>query len=659
MLKNEGFSLVEVLVALVLIGIVTVSVMPFMTKMSQNKTGVDKNTIICITESPADWYKEADGTTEIPAEGTKCRAAVTDVQHNRGKALKTAKWYAKNGAGSLKAKAKKLLRTACDLGGEKACDYFINDCWKSGKSSEPYCDDEDNFLDLTYYLHQYLGATPGAVYIKDKLEGLLTKNITNLVNEVNYACFNDQKPNPASQNLGDNIACELLDLNIAWWIKQCNSGNEFACEYCYDKQYNRSCTQVKSVWDEADSVIYRLTAKGDPAEPGNTPIDVYCDMTNLASAAISGCGYDTAAPHISRDCEVGHINGYNRSCVQVKTEWDAAPTGNFELTHGGAGSPVTVYCNTSTIASAAITGCGYNTTAEGDIPANEYVPGDCAYGRTENYNRDCDEILSAWPEMIEGSHYHLTAEGDVPPHLVSSICPVGPLNTCFNPNGATTTFFAADTGLSYDFEVTNCNQAYHDNIADSGENPCGDGNICGDEEPGCWYGAEVNCKHSGCGNPVPGHPVGTTDKYICNHPAAVKACHALNGVNPGKYGEGCAGVDGECTENSTGWRLPTLDEMQSWRTNPASNSYLTTKAYDNLDLCGYYTGNHSTPKCWSHNGCPGVDNGVTCTPDHLWTAVPIGSNFRDYYYHHFEWKGPTDYSTPQRAFAVRCVRSLL
>ncbi len=571
---HKAFSLAEILVGLLIIGIISSAAMPLMTKMAQEKTGTDRNTIRCINESPANWYNETDGTTELPTEGTMCWAAVTDTQHDRGKSLETAKWYANNGTADQEIMGRKILRTACDLGGEKACDYFINSCWKSGSDLPPYCDDEENFLDLTYYLHQYTDVSPGAIYIKDRLEGLLTKNITNLVNEVNYACFNDQKPDH-DQNLGNNIACELLGLNIAWWIEQCNNDNAFACEYCYDKQYNRSCYQIKSVWPEAVTKNYKLTANGDPGSPANEPtIEVNCNMTNLDSAAITGCNV-----LVPGDCKAGHDNNYNHSCVQIKTEWEEAETGNFYLTYKGAGNPEEVYCNMTSMASAAITGCGYNIDIEGDIPADEYVPGDCEYGRLWNYNRDCDEIFAGWGAAPEGDYYHLTEAGDSPPDLVSSVCPLiepppDPENTCANPKGATTTFFDADTGLGYDFMVTNCNIADHDHLSDTNSDP----NPGGAEK--CWHG------------------VGSFAKYLCNEPGAKRACHALNGANPGQYGEGCA--DGECTENSMGWRLPTVNEMRIWREDPSSASPLSEKARD-LGLCALY----SPPECNAYGGCRG------------------------------------------------------
>ncbi len=637
MFKTRGFSLAEILVALMVIGVITASAMPLMTKMAQNKTGVDRNTIICISESPAEWYKEIDGTTELPAEGTKCWAAVTDTQYNRGRALKTATWYANNGADSLKTTAKKLLRTACDRGGKEACDYFIYSCWKSGKDISPYCDDEENFLDLTYYLHQYTDITLGGIYVRDRLEKLLTKNITNLVKEVDYACFNDQKPDhdPGLQNLGNNIACELLDFNITWWIQQCNEGNAAACKYSYDKQYNRSCHEVKSVWSEADSRDYKLTSKGDPTQPGNTPVDVYCNMTNLASAAISGCN-----SLVPGDCEAGYINGYNHGCVQVKTEWEGVETGNFYLTYRGADDLKEVYCNMTNKASAAITGCGYNTAAEGDIPADEYVPGDCGYGRLWHYNRNCNEIFSVWGAAPEMDYYNLTEAGDSPPSLASSRCqpyidPPDPINTCFNPQGATTDFLYTETGVDYSFRVTNCNMADHSHIVESDLYPCA-GGACGDNEPGCWYGKADYCTGTGCGNDLGG---GKTDKYLCNYPGAIAACHELNYPDPAQYGEGCS--DGKCTKNSTGWRLPTEGELVIFITK-----------FEDLGLCDFY----SPPKCHQYPGCKGsTDN--KCNPQAV-RALELPNQSLYYGSIHYVLNGPY-YDGTQYAFSVRCVRSLL
>ncbi len=645
----KGFSLAEILVGLLIIGIISAAAMPLMTKMSQEKTDIDRNTIRCINESPAEWYKEADGTTEIPAKGTICHAAVSDIQHNRGRALKTAKWYADKGTELEKIMSKKVLRAACDRGGKTACDYFIKSCWKSGSTSEPYCDDEESFLDLTYYLHQYTDVSPGAIYIKKELEGLLTKNIKNLVNEVNYACFNNQKPDH-DQNLGNNIACELLGLNIAWWIEQCNNDNEFACEYCYDNQYNRSCHEIKSVWREADTRPYKLTANGDPGEPDKKPtIEVNCNMTSLASAAISGCN-----ALVPGDCKAGHDNDYNQSCVQIKTSWDEALTGDFKLTWVDADNPKTVYCDTTSRVSAAITGCGYNTNTEGDIPADEYVPGDCEYGRANNYNQTCDEIFAVWGAAPDGDYYHLTEVGDSPPDLVSSICPPDsgppdPENTCGNQKGATTTFKAVDTGLDYNLKVTNCNQVDPNHLVANNKSPCG--GTCAYNAPGCWYGEKISnyCydepyklhPSGGCGKyAAPGY-----DKYLCTHASAVRACHALNGDNPEQYGEGCAGTDGECTENSTGWRLPTDAELDTFY--PAGDNP--------LELCDQSSSR--SPRCYYYGGCNG-SYGNTCNPHSVWSATTTGyiAPNNMYYLNNTNWGVTSVYGS--KANSVRCVRKL-
>jgi len=320
--------------ALLIIGLVSAASIPMMTKVAQNKTGIDKNTISCITENSVAnpdasvWYDISDGTTSIPASGTVCYSAVVDIIHSRGRALETAKWYANSGKAAEKVLAKEILRASCDQGGEKACDYFIDLCWKSGSSSAPYCDDTATFLDITYYLHQDSNITQGGAYIQKELKNILPKRITNLYNEVAYACTNNQTPD-YGQNLNTNIACSQAKT----YIQDCNDGYAAGCTKAYTNNWNRGCTQIFSAWDESLTGNYQLTYNG-----AGSPVEVYCNMTNLNSAAITGCGYaGSTAPTTSAsvDCTYGRDNHLNQTCDEIFVSWANAPDGYYNLTENG------------------------------------------------------------------------------------------------------------------------------------------------------------------------------------------------------------------------------------------------------------------------------------------------------------------------------------
>ena len=341
--SRRGFSMMGGMISLLLVGISLAATIPVMTKMSQLRTGTDKNTITCIeSNSSSGWYTEATGETATPASGTVCYAAVLDARHNRGRAVETATWYADKGNASQKILAKKILRASCDLGGEKSCDYFINTCWKNGNTVAPYCDDTTSFLDITYYLHKNAETNEnlGATYIADQVESLLPKWMPGLVNEVVHACGNAQQPDNG-QNLNDNFSC---DLSGPWlYIEGCNRGSTAACEEAYDNNYNKSCSQIKAAWTAAPTDNYKLTFKG-----ADDTVTVSCNMYSAASAAITGCNAmtgnfayncattDAGTDDCSNDCFIGHNTNYNRSCAQVAAAWPLVETGLYNLTTGGA-----------------------------------------------------------------------------------------------------------------------------------------------------------------------------------------------------------------------------------------------------------------------------------------------------------------------------------
>ena len=337
--SKSAFTLMEMMISMVVISILMAASLPMITQFSTVKTGVDKNVSKCIVNNTVsngdgtNWYTDATGNTSEPTT-EPCKAAVTDVQYDRGKAVNTAEWFAGvHGTAAQKLMAKKILRAACDLGGHSACDYFINKCWTEGSTTGNRCDDTTDFTDITYYVHQHKSTNLnlGATYIYNQLENLLPKMIPNLLAEVTYACNNVQVPND-NQNLGNNLACEL---SKPWvYIKGCNNGYDDACETAYDNDYNKSCYQVKTAWEEAPTGIYKLTYNAD----GDTE-DVECTMYSLSSAAISGCNGITAnlfgnAPN--DDCSVGYTKNYNQDCNQVATNWYGAPSGSdYTLTTAG------------------------------------------------------------------------------------------------------------------------------------------------------------------------------------------------------------------------------------------------------------------------------------------------------------------------------------
>ena len=371
--SHKGFTLMEMMISMVVISILMAASMPMISQFSTFKTGVDKNVMKCITESSSTGWYDTDGAGSTILPTTEpCKGAVVDAQYNRGRALNTATWYAKNGTSSQSGMAKKILRTACDQGGEKACDYFINNCWANGSGSAPYCDDTADFSDVTYYLHQNKNTNTinGATYIYNQLETLLPKMMPNLINEVFYACTNNQTPDE-NQNLGINLACELAKPRI--YIQACNDGNTTACTIAYNNNYNRSCKQIKTAWSTAPTGDYNLAYNTD----GDYET-INCNMTSMASASITGCNGATAnmlgnAP--DDDCTYAYSQGFNQTCPVIYANWSTAPTGTYNLTTNGAPPTALVSsaCTYSPPNHAACMASGIGTVCDdGTVYAGDY-----------------------------------------------------------------------------------------------------------------------------------------------------------------------------------------------------------------------------------------------------------------------------------------------
>lgn len=352
--RFQAFTLVEMLISMAIVSIVLVATIPAMTQFSTQTTGKNQNVNKCITNNSSSWYNDTTGATSAATSGSECYLAIEDTQHNRNKAVETTTSIADNGTSSQKIMAKKIFRAACDLGGQKSCDYFLTACLKNTDSgTAPYCDDTSSFLDLTYYLHlnkdTYLNN--GATYIGNQINSLIPKMPVNLINELSYARSNNQTPDAGAdyQNLNDNIAYELTPPKF--YILACNGGYTSACTTAHDNNFNKSCYQIKTNWTDAPTGDYMLTYDG-----ASSPVSTSCNLTSTVSAAVSGCNAaatldeanncSTASPasgtNCSNDCYIAYTNGYNRTCLQVSAFWAGAPSGTYRLTTNGAPPTVTV-----------------------------------------------------------------------------------------------------------------------------------------------------------------------------------------------------------------------------------------------------------------------------------------------------------------------------
>lgn len=330
--RHKGFTLSEIMISMVVLCILLAVSAPLITKFSILKIGINQNVMKCIVNnSSTDWYNtDGFGATTLPATDP-CKTAVIDVQQNRNNALVTSISTADNGTADQKTMAKRILRAACDKGGAGACDYFINTCLINGHGAIPYCDDTSDYTDITYYLqlNRITYTNNGASYISNQVTTLLPKMPVNSANEtvLLQEVINDVT---SGTNPNNNIATNLHKPYV--YIQACNNGFQSACEYAYNNNYNKSCYQVKTNWQQASTQDYKLTYNSAGAIHTES---VNCNMINIPSAVVTGCNNIssnllTNAPN--DDCTVGYNNNYNNSCSQIASVWSSAPTGNYNLT---------------------------------------------------------------------------------------------------------------------------------------------------------------------------------------------------------------------------------------------------------------------------------------------------------------------------------------
>ena len=427
--KYKGFTLMEMMISMVVIGILVAVSAPLITQFSMLKTGMNKNVMKCISDNDVTGWYDTDGAgaTVLPTTDP-CRSAVIDIQYDRSKALSAAINTAQHGATAQKIMAKRILRTACDRGGTGACDYFINTCRSSGLSYTPYCDDATDYTDITYYLHlnRTNYSNSGATYIASQLKLLFSKIVIPLLGETISA-------NTTNPNADNNIATSLAEPWV--YIQACNAGISAACHYAYDNNYNKSCSQVRTNWELAPTQTYQLTYSANGGTTVNTA-SVSCDMTTNASAAITGCKNITASLLTNNppndDCTVGYNNNYNRSCSQININWPSASTSTYNLTHDGAPPTalVSATCPPPCVASGIGGVCSDGTVYAGDRNGYYYftTPADQAPAATVSWETNSNATLTGANDANNGTNNTnlLVSITNPPnsfaPHAAAAVC---------------------------------------------------------------------------------------------------------------------------------------------------------------------------------------------------------------------------------------------
>lgn len=286
-MRKKGFSVAEVLVCIVLVGVLTAATMPLLSQIMPASLNLDKNANDCIAINTV-VYNAGTGATTMPAVGTVCSNAILDCKNGRDKSCNTLIWNAEHGTVAQFASAETVLRAACDQGATLACDYFIKKCVKSGLTATPFCNEASSFKDITYYLTQPASTgNLGSLYIAKALNDYIKSGNAVIKAEL----YNDCNVNSGL------IACSFIDVSTL--VSDCSAGNDPACSIGYDKNYNRICNQIKTNTAGSLSGNYKITPVGRPLSTtysyvfstfnltpptitwtsANTPFSAYCDMT--------------------------------------------------------------------------------------------------------------------------------------------------------------------------------------------------------------------------------------------------------------------------------------------------------------------------------------------------------------------------------------------
>ena len=217
-MTKKGFTLSEMLVVLAIIGILTAATAPMFTTKKKIKD-YEISSATCVRKEQA-----AD------LNSTACTAAVNKAQFGQDSAISTLSFLANNGKDTdEKTAASKVLRQACDNGGDQACSYFVTACQRDST----LCDMTGTF-DLRYYLELMPNTNDSPKFLMaDYAKPFYDSNNTNIKSAVdNYCCpsfnmacvINGTTDCPWAKHYGGELASIITKIVI--------SGNYiYACGY--------------------------------------------------------------------------------------------------------------------------------------------------------------------------------------------------------------------------------------------------------------------------------------------------------------------------------------------------------------------------------------------------------------------------------------------
>lgn len=182
---KKGFSIGEMIAVIFIIGIIGVATVPLISVQKTDKS-LDNNTVKCVK-------------SELAADlnSTACEKAVLNSKFDKMNAIKTLEHFDNLGTTAEQTAARKVLRQACDEGGEGSCNYIMDSCKKDYKK----CDIASSDYDLDYYLKLLVSDNnPGRMKQRYLVKPWYDLGNTNIVAAVKKACCDEAT---------DNTACDI------------------------------------------------------------------------------------------------------------------------------------------------------------------------------------------------------------------------------------------------------------------------------------------------------------------------------------------------------------------------------------------------------------------------------------------------------------------
>ncbi len=264
MKQRKGFTLVEGLFLLLLTSVVLALTIPVITQLSATKSNMDNYAVDCIENRSS----------------KSCDAARRGALYEREKSINTLYRYVSDGTEKQITKALKELNQACLEGSTSACDLFIDRCVQDEKVCDIPSGENKNYdlralLEMDYNTNNQTNESynTGRIYLAKAITSRCNQRVKNILKITRETCLN------AKDNNNDNIiACNidnrncLEDSNEAI-VDGCNDGNEDYCKLGYERNINRTCSQIYNALPSYLDGTYSLS-KNDSGDSYRA----YCDM---------------------------------------------------------------------------------------------------------------------------------------------------------------------------------------------------------------------------------------------------------------------------------------------------------------------------------------------------------------------------------------------